>query len=290
MFPPDKISAFEVALQDRKQLKNLQDLKSGPFFDSVQEIISQLKKTMSPKSTLANGMAMRGEDLVKMIRKLFTALESDNITTLETAYERLEKQMCDSYYSDWIAPLLGMSEEEFMSKADHHLTEFTGQCKIDSYTERIKQEIRSKRDGIIREREEREKRRKAEEGGGGRKEGTGSSKEGRGRAEKGRGETKDCRGRAKEGRRETKERRSRKSEGSGETEAGRGGRKEGTGNPEESRGRAEKGRGETKDCRGRAKEGRRETKERRSRKSEGSGETEAGRGADKTGNSQSKSS
>ena len=160
VFPPDKISAFEVAYQDRKQLQNLQDLKSGPFFDSVQEIISQLKKTVSPKS---NGMAMRGEDLVKMIRKLFTALESDNITTLETAYERLEKQMCDSYYSDWIALLLGMSEEEFMSKADHHLTEFTGQCKIDSYTERIKQEIRSKREGIIREREEREERRKAEE-------------------------------------------------------------------------------------------------------------------------------
>ena len=163
VFPKDKISAFEVSYQDRKQLENLQDLTSGPYFDSVQEITSQLKKAMSPKLTLANGMAMCGGDLVEMIRKLYTALENDDITTLETAYERLEKQMCDSYYSDWVAPLLRMSEDEFMSKADHHLTEFARRCKIEPYTERVKQEIQSKRDGIIRERQEREERRKAEE-------------------------------------------------------------------------------------------------------------------------------
>ena len=36
VFPPHKISAFEVAYQERGQLKNLQDLKTGPYFDSIQ--------------------------------------------------------------------------------------------------------------------------------------------------------------------------------------------------------------------------------------------------------------
>ena len=209
VFPPDKISAFEVAYQDRKQLKNLQDLKSGPFFESVQEIISQLKKTVSPKSTLVNGMAMRGEDLMEMIRKLFTALENNDIATLETAYERLEKQMCDSYYSDWIAPLLGMSEEVFMSKADHHLMEFAGQCKIDSYTERIKQEFRSKKDSIIREREEREKRRKAEEARKKAEEEERKAQEARRRAEEERRRAEERRRIAEEERKKEEERRRR---------------------------------------------------------------------------------
>ena len=160
MFPKDKISAFEVSYQDRKQLKNLQNVTSGPYFGSVQEIVSQLKKTMSPKLTLANGMALHGGDLVKMIRKLFTALENGDIPALETAYVRLEKQMCDSYYFEWVAPLLRMSEDKFMNETDHHLTEFERRCKIELYTERVKQEIRFKRDGII---QEREGRRKAEE-------------------------------------------------------------------------------------------------------------------------------
>ena len=47
-------------------------------------------------------MAMCGGDLVQMIRKLFTAVDNGGITTLEPAYVRLEKQMCDCYYSEWI--------------------------------------------------------------------------------------------------------------------------------------------------------------------------------------------
>ena len=163
VFPPHKISAFEVAYQEREQLKNLQDLTTGPYFDSVQKIVSQLKKTISQKLTPVSGMAMCGGDLVQMIRKLFTALDNGDIKTLETAYVRLEKQMCDSYYSEWITPVMSMSEDEFMHIEQHNLKEFAKQCKIDSYVEHVTQEIGSKKNGIIQERQERERRKKAEE-------------------------------------------------------------------------------------------------------------------------------
>lgn len=163
VFPPHKISAFEVAYQERGQLKNLQDLKTGPYFDSIQKVVSQLKKTMPQKLTPVSGMAMCGGDLVQMIRKLFTALDNGDITTLEPAYVRLEKQMCDSYYSEWITPVMSMSEDEFLRNEQHHLNEFAKQCKIDSYVEHVTQEIGSKKNGIIQERRERERRKEAEE-------------------------------------------------------------------------------------------------------------------------------
>ena len=162
VFSPSQITAFEVQYQDRKQLENLQKLKSGPYYDSVMKIITNLKKTVPAKWT-PRGMVMCGGDLVKMIRNLFTALENGSITVLETAFERLEKQMCDEYYSEWIPQLLIMSENDFMNSNQHHLEEFTKQCKIDSYVKRVQQEIESKINSTIREREEREKRKKAEE-------------------------------------------------------------------------------------------------------------------------------
>lgn len=106
---------------------------------------------------------MCGGDLVQMIRKLFTALDNGDIKTLETAYVRLEKQMCDSYYSEWITSVMSMSEDEFMRIEQHNLKEFAKQCKIDSYVEHVTQEIGSKKNGIIQERQERERRKKAEE-------------------------------------------------------------------------------------------------------------------------------
>ena len=163
VFPPHKISAFDVAYQEREQLKNLQDLKTGPYFDSVQKIVSQLKKTISQKLTPFSGMAMCGGDLVQMIRKLFTALDNGDIATLETAYVRLEKQMCDGHYSEWITPVMSMSEDEFMRNEQHNLKEFAKQCKIDSYVEHVTQEIGRKKNGIIQKRQERERRKKAEE-------------------------------------------------------------------------------------------------------------------------------
>ena len=159
---PRRIAAFEVQYQERKQLQNLQALNSGLYYDSVLQIISDLRETVPAKLT-PNGMEMCGGDLVEMVRRLFTALENGDITVLETAFERLEKQMCDGHHFEWISPLLKTSEDDFINSNQRHLEEFTKLCKIDSYVERVKQEVESKKSGIMREREERERRKKAEE-------------------------------------------------------------------------------------------------------------------------------
>ena len=160
VFSPSQITAFEVQYQDRDQLQNLLELKTGPYYDSVMIIMSELKRTVTSKKT-PNGMEMCGGGLVTMIRNLFDTL--DNITVLETAFERLEKQMCDEYYLEWILPLQRMTEDIFLSSDQHHLEGYTKLCKIDSYVERVRQEVESKKSGILREREERERRIKAEE-------------------------------------------------------------------------------------------------------------------------------
>lgn len=159
VFPPSRITAFEVQYQDRHQLQELQVVSNGPYYESVQQIISDLKISVPEKLTPSR-MKMCGGDLVEMIRRLFAALENGDIAVLETAFERLEKQMCDRHYFEWISPLLNIAEDEFMSKAEYHFGEFTQLCKVESYMERVRQELDTKRDGILREREE---RRKAEE-------------------------------------------------------------------------------------------------------------------------------
>ena len=106
---------------------------------------------------------MCGGDLVQMIRKLYAALDNGDITTLETAYERLEKQMCDAYYSEWIAPVTRMASDEFMNTEQYNLLEFSSRCKIDSYIDRVRLEMSNKKDEIIREREEKKRRKEAEE-------------------------------------------------------------------------------------------------------------------------------
>ena len=162
VFLPVQITAFDIKYQDKNQLQNLQSLNSGPYLESVKRIIHDLKRIMPSKLT-PNGMEMCGGDLVEMIRRLFTALENGDVTVLETAFKRLEKQMCDGYYSEWIPPLLRMSEDDYMSKYQYHLEEFGKLCKVESYMQRVQEEVDTKTNGIIREREEREKRRKAEE-------------------------------------------------------------------------------------------------------------------------------
>ena len=159
VFPPNRITAFEVQYQDRKQLRDLHVLHDGPYYKSVRQLISDLKKTVPNKLTPSK-MEMCGGDLVEMIRRLFAALENGDITVLETAFERLEKQMCDGHYFEWISPLLNIGEVEFMSRTQYHLEEFEKLCKVDSYLERVRQELDTKVNGILREREE---RRKAEE-------------------------------------------------------------------------------------------------------------------------------
>ena len=71
--------------------------------------------------------------------------------------------MCDGHYSEWITPVMSMSEDEFMRNEQHNLKEFAKQCKIDSYVEHVTQEIGRKKNGIIQKRQERERRNKAEE-------------------------------------------------------------------------------------------------------------------------------
>ncbi len=162
VFPPKRISASEVKYQERQQLKNLQSLRTGPYFESTQVMIAALKKHVPAKLT-PKGMEMNGEDLVEMIQRLFTALENGDIATLESAYERLEKQMCEKYYQKWIEPLLSMSDDEFMSRDTQAFEAFAKQCKIDSFVDRVKREIETKRAGIIQAREAREEQRKADE-------------------------------------------------------------------------------------------------------------------------------
>ena len=154
VFSPWEVTVFEVEYQNRTELKNLQALKTGAYYDSVQKILSDLKETVPAKLT-PSGMTMCGVDLVEIIRKLFIALENGNITVLETAYEKLEKQMCDSYYSELIKPLWEENEEDFMSTAQNHFDKFKELCKIDSYNSNVWQEIN-------RVRQERERRQKAE--------------------------------------------------------------------------------------------------------------------------------
>ena len=159
VFPQTVITAFEVENQ-----KNLQELSSGPYFDSVKKISSHLKKIIPSKATpTRRKMEMSGRNLAEMIRQLFTALKNGDITALENAYERLEKQMCDTHYSEWIAPLLEKNDDEFMSTEQHHLEEFAKRCKIDSYIRHITQEIKTKKDGITRVRQAKEEERKAQE-------------------------------------------------------------------------------------------------------------------------------
>lgn len=159
---PNQISAFEIEYQNRKELENLQMLKAGPYYDSALQIINNLKNLVPAKVT-PNGMEMCGGDLVVMIRKLFDALGSGDIKALATAYDRLEAQMCDEHYTEWIQPLMRMSEEDFMSKMEHHVEQFRALCKINSHIDRVQDETSTRSSMITQERKIREERRKAEE-------------------------------------------------------------------------------------------------------------------------------
>ena len=93
-----------MAFQDRKELKSLQCLRDGPYFNSVLCILESIKVNIPPKLT-PQGMEMTGEGLVEMLQSLFSALQNGDIAVLESAYERLEKQMCDKMYKVLIEPL-----------------------------------------------------------------------------------------------------------------------------------------------------------------------------------------
>ena len=161
VFPPEKISVFELKYQSRNELESLPELSTGPYYDSVQTILSRLDSVVRPKLT-PRGMKMCGGDLAELIKKLFVALDSGNVIAPDSAYTELEKQMCDCYYSKWISPLSDMSDDEFMSKEQQHLEEFDRQCKIDSYAKRVKREIKSRKEGIIELGQETKKHRMVE--------------------------------------------------------------------------------------------------------------------------------
>lgn len=163
VFAPTRISACEVAFQERNQLENLQRLQCGPYFDSVLCTLANIKKIIPPKLT-PQGMEMSGEDLVEMLQSLFRALENGDIAVLESAYERLEEQMCRNKYKMLIEPLLSMSEDEFLSNEQQYLKDFEKQCKVKRYLHRVQGEIETKKSNILQKKAaEKESKRAKEE-------------------------------------------------------------------------------------------------------------------------------
>ena len=165
VFAPTRISACEVAFQERKQLEKLQCLQRGPYFDSVQCTLAYIKTIIPPKLT-PQGMEMSGEDLVEMLQSLFRALENGDIAVLESAYERLEKQMCEKMFQVLIEPLLSMNEDEFLSNEQQYLENFEKQCKVKAYLCHVQRVIEAKKSNIAAEKERKraeEERKRAEE-------------------------------------------------------------------------------------------------------------------------------
>ena len=163
VFPPTHITACEVVYQDRKHLKELQNLEPGcPYLKNAQDIIGKIKK-IAPFKLTPKGMEMNGEDLAEMVQNLFYALENGNIAVLESAYERLEKQKCDKLYKKLIEPLLSMTDDQFLNCQQEHLRDFENQCKVESYQHCVKQEVETKKSSIIQKREAEKERNRAEQ-------------------------------------------------------------------------------------------------------------------------------